>query len=132
MVRRTLAGGVSLAVLALVILACMADKAVNAATEHRLTKKELKALLTTAKMAEDHEKIAAYYRAEAKRLRADAKEHKEWADIYAKAPAGSSMQQQGMSNGAPHCQKWADLENEEADEAEALAKSHGDMAKAAH
>lgn len=95
-----------------------------------VSKKELKVLLKTAKEPVEHQKIAAYYRHEAQRLRLSAKEHKEWADIYAKEPAGAESKHPGMTNGAPHCQKWADLEAQEAQEADALAAEHEEMAKA--
>lgn len=131
MVNRT---RVYLAVLITVLVLCIISQTVIAASQHRLSKKELKALIASAKTPEDHQEVADYYHAEAKRLRADAKEHKQWAEIYAKGPTGKS-QEQAMTGGAPaatHCQKWADLENQEADEADALAVQHEDMAKAAH
>ena len=99
-------------------------------SKHRLTHKELKELIANAATPADHQKIAAYYRGEAQRLRQTAKEHQEWGDIYAKGSAGSESKHPGMSNGAPHCHKWADLEEEEAKEADALAAAHDDMAKA--
>jgi hypothetical protein len=80
--------GMLVSVLMALLFGCLAQT-LTAASEHHLTKKELKALIANAKTSEDHQKVAAYYRAEAKRLRADAQEHKQWADIYAKGPAGS-------------------------------------------
>jgi hypothetical protein len=105
----------------------------TAASEHKLTKKELKELIANAKTPEDHQKVAAYYRAEAKRLRASAQEHKEWAETYAKSPVYTTRESKTGDTlmGPSHCKKWAELESEEADEADALAASHEDMAKAA-
>lgn len=35
----------------------------------------------------------------------------------------------GMTNGAPHCDKWGDMEIQAGKEAEAMAKMHEDIAK---
>lgn len=92
-------------------------------------KKQLKDLITNAREPGDHLKLAAYYRQESQRLRQDAKEHQEWADIYAKGPAGPAAKNPQI-NGAVHCGNWAKLEAEEAKEAEELATMHENMAKA--
>lgn len=117
--------------LTLIALTLLSLISVYSAEQPIISKKELKTLLTTAKTPADHQKIAAYYRHEAQRLRQSAKEHQEWAEIYAKAPAGAESKHPEMTNGAPHCEKWADLEEQEAKEADALAAAHADMAKAA-
>lgn len=93
------------------------------------SKKQLKDLITNAREPGDHLKLAAYYRQESQRLRQDAKEHQEWADIYAKGPAGPAAKNPQI-NGAVHCGNWAKLEAEEAKEAEELATMHENMAKA--
>lgn len=98
------------------------------------TKKELKALLKTAKEPAEHRRIAAYYRQEALRLRKDAKEHYDLAAIYAnrlpnianEAKRGDTYQQ-----GASHCKKFAALAEEQAKQADALSSLHEDMAKPA-
>ena len=97
------------------------------------TKKELKTLLKTAKEPQEHLRIAAYYRQEAARLTASSKEHAELADIYAKTPPHPMVSKHGdtFGQGASHCKKWAELQAEEAKEAEGLATLHEDMAKAA-
>jgi hypothetical protein len=94
-----------------------------------LSKKQLKDLITNAREPGDHLKLAAYYRQESQRLRQDAKEHQEWADIYAKGPAGPAAKNPQI-NGAVHCGNWAKLEAEEAKEAQELATMHENMAKA--
>jgi len=98
-----------------------------------LTKKELKVLLKTASEPADHQKIAEYYRQKALRLRADAKEHLEMAETYAKNPSLATLEsKQGVPlAGASHCRRWAQLDAEQAKEAEALAALHEDMAKQA-
>ena len=67
----------------------------SAAASHRLTKGELKELIASAATPEDHQKIAAYYRGEAQRLRQSAKEHQDWGDIYARGSAGSESKHPG-------------------------------------
>ena len=99
-----------------------------------VTKKEFKTLLKTAKEPADHLKIAEYYRQEAARLTASSKEHAELAETYAKNPLFAPLEsKQGVSYGrsASHCRRWAQLDAEQAKKAEALARLHEDMAKAA-
>jgi len=95
------------------------------------TKKELVTLLKTAKEPPEHLRIAAYYRQEAARLTASSKEHAELADTYAKTVPNPMVSKHGdtFGQGAPHCKKWAELQAEEAKEAEALATLHENMAK---
>src|SRR6266566_1537603 len=97
------------------------------------TKKELKTLLKTAKEPPEHLRIAAYYRQEAARLTASSKEHAELADTYAKTVPNPMEAKHGdmAGQGTLHCKKWAELDGEEAKQAEALATLHEDMAKAA-
>jgi len=87
----------------------------------------------TAKEPPEHLRIAVYYRQEAARLTASSKEHAELALTYAKTVPHPMVSKHGDSFGlgAPHCKKWAELQAEEAKEAEALATLHEDMAKAA-
>ncbi len=99
-----------------------------------ISKKELKVLLKTAKEPADHQKIAEYYRQKAQKLRADAKEHAEMAEDYTKNPRFAAMevkQRASFGQGVSHCRRWAELDEQEAQEAEALATLHEDMAKAA-
>ncbi len=99
-----------------------------------ITKKEFKTLLKTAKEPVEHRKIAAYYRQEAARLTASAKEHEELAEVYAKNPSFPAMEaKQGTAfgQGASHCKRWAELSAEQAKVAESLAAMHDKMAQAA-
>lgn len=99
-----------------------------------ISKKELKVLLKTAKEPADHQKIAEYYRQKAQQLRAGAKEHVEMAEEYTKNPTFAQMeikQRAWLGQGTSHCRRWAELDEQEAKEAEALATLHEDMAKAA-
>jgi hypothetical protein len=99
-----------------------------------LSKKELKVLIANAKSPAEHEKIAAYYRDQAQRLTASAKEHAEMAEVYAKNPVSAAMESKhgvAFGQGASHCRRWAQLDEEQAKEAEALAALHDEMAKSA-
>ena len=96
--------------------------------------REFKTLLKTAKEPPEHRKIAEYYRQEAQRLTASSKEHAEMAEFYAKNPPfprALEAKHGDVAMGASHCRKWAELESEEAKEAESLAALHEEMAKAA-
>jgi len=98
------------------------------------TKKEFKTLLKTAKEPSEHLKIAEYYRQEAAPLAASSKEHARLAKTYTKSPPYLTMEAKRgdtFSQGASHYNKWAELQAKEAQEAEALATLHEDMAKAA-
>ena len=98
------------------------------------TRKELVTLLKTAKEPPEYRRIAAYYRQEAARLMRSTKEHLELAAIYRERHPFAAMESKhgdAFGQGASHCQKFADLAKEEAQEAEALATLHEDMAKEA-
>jgi hypothetical protein len=102
-----------------------------AADQKALTRRELKALLKTAKEPVEHQKIAAYYRQEAARLNTSAKEHLELAAIYEKNPPFPAMEAKhgASAEGTSHCKRWAELSAEQAKEAEALAAIHEGMAR---
>lgn len=96
-----------------------------------ISRKELKVLLKTAKEPAEHQKIAAYYRQEATRLTQSAKEHAELAAIYKQNPPNPAMESKHGSSveGVSHCNRWSELDAEQAKEAEALAVLHEGMAK---
>jgi hypothetical protein len=97
------------------------------------TKKELVTLLKTANEPPQHLRIAAYYRAEAARLRQSAKEHSDLAAIYNEKHPFAAMESKhgdAFGQGASHCKKFAELAEEQAKEADALVVLHEDMAKA--
>jgi hypothetical protein len=67
----------------LLAIAIAMPPAQSAGQQQTLTKKELKALIASAKTAADHELIAEYYHSEAKRLEAKQQEHEqELAEYY--------------------------------------------------
>lgn len=91
----------------------------------KLSHQQLNDLIKNAKEPADHEKLAAYYRQEAARLKQEAQEHELAAKIY----GASGQTKPSVANGAPHCDMWAKLDTEAAKEAEALAAMHASMAK---
>lgn len=125
-----------IAALTVIFLALSSFVPVSMAANNKpvLTKNELKVLLRTAKEPPEHRKIAEYYRQEAQRLTASAKEHAELATIYEQThpfPAMESKHGNTFGQGASHCKKFASLQAEAAKESEALATLHEDMAKTA-
>ncbi len=96
----------------------------------RLAKKDLHALLMNAKTPQDHQKLAAHYRAEAERLSSEAKEHDEMADMYRKNPNPLAAKHP-YAAGEQHCRDIAERYRESAAKMQALAALHDDMAKKA-
>jgi hypothetical protein len=116
---------------ALTLASLMSAYPAAAQNQPTISKKELKVLLKTAKSPAEHQKIATYYRQEAARLNQSAKEHAELAAIYRQTPPNPAMESKHGSSveGASHCNRWAELDAEQAKEAEALAVLHEGMAK---
>src|SRR5713226_1632136 len=124
---------VAVLTISLALLSLVPAYSVAADKKPIISKKELKVLLKTATEPADHQKIAEYYRQEAARLTADAREHEELAEIYTKNPPFPAMGAKhdlAFGQGAQHCKRWAELYAEQAKEAEALAAMHEEMAKA--
>src|SRR6516165_5624878 len=67
----------SIAVRMLLAVAIAMPAVQSASQRQTLTKKELKALIASAKTAAEHERIAEYYRSEAKRFQAMQQEHEQ-------------------------------------------------------
>ena len=121
-------------VLTLLLASSLLSTYAAAGENQVISKKEFKTLLKTAKEPVEHRKIAEYYRQEAARLTASAKEHEELAEVYAKNPPFPAMEAKhgtAFGQGAQHCKRWAELSAEQAKEAEALAAMHEEMAKTA-
>ena len=118
-------------IVALVLVSFTSVYPAAAQNQPTISKKELKVLLKTAREPAEHQKIAAYYRQEAARLTQSAKEHRELAAIYEQNPPNPAMEaKHGTSvEGVSHCRRWAELDAEQAKEAEALAVLHEGMAK---
>lgn len=97
----------------------------------QISKKKLKVLLSNAKTATDHQEIATYYRQEAQRLTSSSREHLEMAAIYAKKPPIPNPKGGPWLGAVAHCQRLAQLDAEEAREADALAALHEEEARKA-
>jgi hypothetical protein len=93
-------------------------------TAPKLTSKQVNALIENAKTPEDYEKLAAYFNQKAASLEAEAKEHKNMANVYHK---GKSPVMQN----AELCDKAAADEIEAAQQNRAIAESYKKMAEAA-
>jgi hypothetical protein len=92
--------------------------------EHQLSKKEVKALIVSAKTPEDHMKLASYFRGEAQREQASAKYHDEMAELY-------KNNQSGKVDMVKHCKYFADEARKAAEAANSMAGEHDKMAEQA-
>jgi len=92
----------------------------------KVSEKQLQALTSNAKTPEDHQKLADYYRQQAKAFAQKSKEHTEMPEKW---PVRGMPKQLTFAPG--HCRYFAELYAREARDAEALASHHQDMAKAA-
>lgn len=99
-------------------------------TNTKLTSKQLRTLIATAKTPEDHQKLAAYYREKAEEAKADAAEHQKMLEAYNQNPVTHPLAK-GVGGPAAHCSTMIRLFNDEAKEDLALAAEHEQMAKAA-
>jgi hypothetical protein len=122
------------AIALILVLSSFATVSMAAEAKSDINKKELKVLIASAKTPAEHARIAAYYHQQANHLAASAKEHAAMADVYAKNPTFAALESKlgfAFGQGASHCRHWAQLEDEQAKQAEALAAEHDEMAKAA-
>jgi hypothetical protein len=88
----------------------------------KLSQKQVKALIASAKTAEDHNKLACYYRAEAKSEEKQAKYHEEMGELY----KSSSNAKHDM---VTHCKQFADEARKAAEADNQLAAEHEKMAE---
>jgi len=95
-----------------------------------LSKKEVKALIASAKTKEDHLKLADYYKAETERLEAAAKDHDEMAEMYRKNPTPMAVKHP-EAIGEGHCHEMARRYREAAAKAQELAAMHEQLATTA-
>jgi len=94
-----------------------------------LSKQDLKALIVSAKTAEDHERLAQHFGAKADQLEADSKEHQELAALYKAKPTIHEMKHPMSPETAGHCQYFADELHKASLRARQLATDHRAMAK---
>lgn len=100
-----------------------------AETKPTLDKKDLHFLIKNAKTQQDHEKLSAYYRAEAQRFEERRAEHVQMAQAYSENP----MTHRPTKWPAPaeHCRDLVRIYTEAAKNATALAEYHEGMASEA-
>jgi len=102
-----------------------APDAVGAATAQRhsphLTHRQLAALLVKARSPSDHERLADYYRSEARRLQSEAKRHERFARAFGDNTAPDNPDHFNVSRTARHCYNVAKDYLKEAREASAQA-----------
>ena len=96
-----------------------------------MSKEQVKTLIANAKTAEDHERLAKYFDAEAVQLDAEANEHQELVAVYKANPTGQESKHPMSGKTAGHCQYFADDLHKAATQARELAADHRDMAKQA-
>lgn len=94
----------------------------------QLTKKQVNALIATAKTPEDHMKLAAYYRDKAEQAKAEAAEHEKMLAAYNQNPS-THLPAKAAGGPTEHCRTLIRLFNEEQKEDLALADQHEQMAK---
>ena len=99
------------------------------AVQTELSDKELMSLLENAKSPAEHERLAAFYDAEAKDFEAKAARHKQLAAVYRRMPASGNPRIQAPPSMAPHCESVASEAEKAAKEARTMADHHRMVAK---
>ncbi len=102
----------------------------SAAGKPSLSKKEVKALIASAKTKEDHLKLADFYKGEAVRLEAEAKDHDDMAEMYRKNPTPMAVKHP-EAFGEGHCKEIARRYRESAAKTQELAAMHEQLAATA-
>lgn len=96
--------------------------------QKKMSNKELKSLIATAKTPEDHLRLAAYYRAQANDYLARQKQHEADAEMYESNPRQYPSK---YPTAGQHCRDWARNDGESAKQALTLAEMHEAMAREA-
>ena len=120
----------ALTIISLTFLVLLAAGYSAAGQRPSLSKKEVKALIASAKTKEDHLKLAEFYKTEVARLQAEATDHDEMAEMYRKNPSPMAVKHP-EAIGEGHCKEIARRFRESASKAQELAIMHEAMAKAA-
>ena len=98
---------------------------------NRISKKELKVLLATAKTPAEHRRLATFYLQEAQRLTARSRYHQEMLALYGTSPVPYEGKFPSGTVGRSHCQKFIQLYSAQAERASSLAARQEEMAKTA-
>src|SRR5579863_2245245 len=113
-------------VASVVLLLSAATMVAKPREDAKFVKKDVHHLIKAAKTAEDHQKLATYYRQEAKRFEEDRAEHLQMAKDYAENPMSHRFTK--WPDPAMHCRELIALYGQQAKEATALAEYHEGMA----
>ena len=105
-----------------VLLVCSSLPTIRAFAKHQMSMPEM---ITMAKTAAEHEKLAAHYEQEAKAAKAKSDEHATMADAYRKA-GGALIEKLHFDQ---HCDSLAKSYASMAEELEALAQAEHEAAK---
>ena len=119
---------VTLTIVALMFLVFLAVGNTAAGQRPSLSKKEVKALIASARTKEDHLKLADYYNAQTARLEAEAKDHDAMAEYYRQNPPRTTKFQ---VFGEEHFKEIARRFRESAAKAQKLAAMHEQVAATA-
>ncbi len=120
--------GAAVAVLG-ALLALPALAAPNYEAKEHLSKKQLTALVACAKTPAEHERIAAYYRAEYERLSAEADHHADMAGRFLSNPATNN--DKSARGTVSHCISMERNLRSKSAKARAIAEEHKRLAQAA-
>ena len=93
------------------------------------TNAEVKTLVTNAKTAADHGRLAQHFADEAKAFEAEAKDHEVLATQYRSTPNPDETKRPGSPTTAAHCSKIASGLRTAAQAARELSSEHAEMAK---
>ena len=115
----------------LLAVSALALTGISAGAENtpKMSKKEVKALIASAKTAADHQKLATYYRQEAAVLQEKQQEHEEEAAEYFKNPSSHPVPKYPTLG--QHCRDLAANYKMTAQKAQKLAELHESLAKEA-
>jgi hypothetical protein len=94
--------------------------------DETLSKKELHSLIRTAKTAQDHQKLAEYYRQQAEFFTEERADHVQMAKDYADNPM--THRPSKFPDPSRHCRELVSYYAEQAKHATALAEYHDGMA----
>jgi len=120
----------ALTIISLTFLVLLAAGYSAAGQRPSLSRKEVKALIASAKTKEDHLNLAEFYKTEVARPQAEATDHDEMAEMYRKNPSPMAVKHP-EAIGEGHCKEIARRFRESASKAQELATMHEEMAKAA-
>ena len=116
-------------ILAALVLILSAGWLTAADSKDLLSNSEVKQLVTNAKTAADHMKLARHFAAKAEQHEADAKEHEALAAEYRRNPGGPGSKQPMSGRTAEHCQFYANHCRTAAKELRSMDAMHEEMAK---